>query len=161
MKHYVHDDVCGRIESFHQEPHDFSYYYKNTAKFDVNTESYDCVRELQQSGCLIYVIQYCLQKASELEFYTIPLYLTSLYSIKDGYNTKVYNIIRNVLMEEMLHMLQAANLLISIGGRPVINSASTAPAYPAVGLPGGVFPQLTVSLKKASLDHIYSVFMAI
>ena len=160
-QYFMQDKVCNTVRSFRQQPHDLNSYYKFTAQFNADSQSSNCLKELPQSGCSIYTIRYCLQKAVELEFYTIPLYLTSLYTIRDGYNVEAYNIIRGVLMQEMLHMLQAANLLISVGGRPVIDSASTAPAYPAVGLPGGVLPQLTVSLKKASLDHIYSVFMAI
>ena len=163
---YIHktfDEACNTVRSFHEEPHDLSSFYKFTAmtQSDTSKESVDCIKELKLSGCSVYMIQYCLQKAVELEFYTIPLYLTALYSIKDGYNAEVKNIIRGVVMQEMLHMLQASNILISIGGTPIIDSASTAPAYPATGLPGGVFPHLTVSLQKASLDLIYSVFMAI
>ena len=162
VKQLVFGEICEKIGSFLHQPPDISFYYKFTAQSGIYTaKSYSCTKELKQSGCSPYIIRYCLQKAFELEFYTIPLYLTSLYSIKPGYNVAAYNIMRSVLMQEMLHMLQAANLLISIGGRPVINSASSAPAYPAVGLPGGVFPNLTVSLKKASLDHIYTVFMAL
>ena len=165
LNQYVHKSAhtdCNLISSFHHQPHDFNKYYKFTTKYNANTQSgTNCIKELKQSRCFIHTIQYCLQKAFELEFYTIPLYLTALYSIKDGYNYEAYNIIRSVVMQEMLHMLQAANILISIGGRPSINSAASAPAYPATGLPGGVLPQLTVSLKKASLEHIHSIFMAI
>ena len=63
-------------------------------------------------------------------------------------------------MQEMFHMLQASNVLISTGGTPIIDSASIAPAYPATGLLVGVFPHLTVSLRKASIDQIFSTFMA-
>ena len=155
------NETCMVNSSFHEQPQDFNQYYQFTAKTDANDQSLDCIKELKDSVCSIYIIQYCLQKAIELEFYTIPPYLTALYTIKDDYNTEVKKIIRSVVMQEMLHMLQAANLLISVGGRPIIDSPNTAPAYPATGLPGGVFPHLTVSMKKASLDHIYSVFMAI
>ena len=163
MIDHVHEmeSYCNTHSNFHEQPHDFNNFYKGVAMAQVSDQTIDCIKELEQSGCSVYVIQYCLQKALELEFYTIPPYLTALYTIKDDYNTEVKKIIRSVVMQEMLHMLQAANLLISIGGRPIIDSPNTAPAYPATGLPGGVFPHLTVSMKKASLDHIYSVFMAI
>ena len=153
--------MCSSISSFKDEPQDIGNYFKSTAKINANDQQVDCIKELNQSVCSIYMLQYCLQKAIELEFYTIPLYLTALYSIKSGYNMEVQKIIRSIVMQEMLHMLQASNILISIGGTPIIDSASTAPAYPATGLPGGVFPHLTVSLRKASIDQIYSVFMAI
>ena len=155
------DEECSVVGNFNHQPHNFNGYYKYTAKYNANIQTVNCIEELAKSMCSIPTIQYCLQKAFELEFYTIPLYLTALYSIKDGYNTEAYNIIRSVVMQEMLHMLQAANLLISVGGRPVIDSATTAPKYPATGLPGGVLPHLTISLKKASLEHIHDTLMAI
>ena len=155
------DDECSAVGNFNHQPHNFNGYYKYTAKYNANIQTVNCMEELTRSMCSIATIQYCLQKAFELEFYTIPLYLTALYSIKVGYNTEAYYLIRGVVMQEMLHMLQAANLLISVGGRPVIDSATTAPKYPATGLPGGVLPHLTVSLKKASLEHIHGTLMAI
>ena len=101
-----------------------------------------------------------LQIALQLEFSTIPPYLTALYSIKDGYNQEAYEIIRSVVMQEMLHMAQAANLLIAIGGRPIIDSAQVAPSYPGK-IPGGVLPGLNVTLQKASPKYIADVFMMI
>ena len=152
---------CTVVGNFNHQPHNFNGYYEYTAKYNADMQTVNCIEELQKSMCSVPTIQYCLQKAFELEFYTIPLYLTALYSIKDGYNTEAYNIIRSVVMQEMFHMLQAANLLISVGGRPIIDSAASAPKYPATGLPGGALPHLTVSLKKASLEHIYDTLMAI
>lgn len=102
-----------------------------------------------------------LQLAVELEFATLPVYLTSLYSIVHGCNIEVYNLIHSVIMQEMLHMVQAANILIAVGGTPIIDSKDTIPKYPTIGLPGGVLPRLRITLEKASLIHIYKVFMGI
>ena len=102
-----------------------------------------------------------LQQAIELEFATIPLYLTALFSIKEGYNREVYSIIRTVVLQEMLHLAQAANLLIAFGGHPQIDSKMAAPRYPSKGLPGNVLPNLNVTLRRASREHIYEVFMAL
>ena len=102
-----------------------------------------------------------LQLAVELEFSTLPVYLTSLYSIVHGCNIEVYNLLHSVIMQEMLHMVQAANILIAIGGTPIIDNNKTVPNYPTIGLPGGVLPHLKVTLQKASLIHIYYVFMGI
>ena len=102
-----------------------------------------------------------LQQAIELEFATLPVYLTSLYSIVDGCNTEVYELIRSVIIQEMLHLTQAANILISIGGTPIIDSKDTVPKFPTIGLPGRVLPHLKITLEKASLTHIYKVFMGI
>ena len=113
----------------------------------------------QQGSCTLDDLKQQLQLAIELEFYTIPLYLTSLYSIVDGCNQEGYSLIATVVKQEMQHMTQAANILIAVGGSPLIDSPDIAPKYPAVGLPGGVLPSLRVSLQKLSLGHVYDTFM--
>ncbi len=110
--------------------------------------------------CTLDKLKKSIQTAIEVEFCTIPPYMTALYSIKDGYNRFVYDTIRSVVMQEMLHLAQAANLLISIGGRPLIDNASAVYNYPTK-LPGGVLPQLDVTLRKATPEHIANVFMMI
>ncbi|MET9734801.1 ferritin-like protein [Streptomyces sp. NPDC006458] len=59
-----------------------------------------------------------LQLAVGLELSTIPVYLTALYSIKDGHNSDAAQTIRSVVMEEMLHMVLAANVLSALGTKP-------------------------------------------
>jgi Ferritin-like len=71
-----------------------------------------------------------LQTAIELEHATIPPYLCALYSIPDGKNVSASALIRSVVMEEMLHMVLAANLLNAIGGRPNVNHQKFVPSYP-------------------------------
>ena len=111
--------------------------------------------------CSLDNLKLQLQQAVHLEFYTIPLYLTALYSIVDGCNQEVYMLISSVVKQEMQHMTQAANILIAVGGSPLIDSPDVSPKYPAVGLPGGVLPSLHVSLKKLSLPQVYNVFMGV
>lgn len=101
-----------------------------------------------------------LQTAIELEHSTIPPYLTALYSIKQGHNQEAAAIIRSVVIEEMLHMSLACNLLNAIGGQPAINVPNFVPNYPT-HLPGGLRPELVVSLKKCSIEHLRDVFMSI
>jgi hypothetical protein len=71
-----------------------------------------------------------LQTAVELEHSTIPPYLCALYSIIDGDNLPSAQIIRGVLVEEMLHMILASNVLNAIGGQPSINHPRFIPEYP-------------------------------
>ena len=71
-----------------------------------------------------------LQTALELEHSTIPPYLCALYSIKEGTNQKVAEIIRSVVMEEMLHMTLVSNLLNAIGGHPNVIHPDFIPVYP-------------------------------
>ena len=116
--------------------------------------------EDDDTECTLPLLKQQLQTAVQLEWATIPTYLTSLYSIVDGCNTEIYELIRGVIMQEMLHFTQAANILIAIGGSPLIDDASVTPTYPT-HLPGDVLPRLRVTAKKVSLPHIHNVFMAI
>jgi Ferritin-like len=101
-----------------------------------------------------------LQQAIELEHATIPPYLCALYSLKQGTNLGVAKLIRGIVMEEMLHMAIAANLLISVGGHPAIAYPGFVPNYPGP-LPAGLHGGLLVSLRKCSIAQIRDVFMVI
>ena len=116
--------------------------------------------EMDQDECTLDGLKRDLQDAITLEFATIPLYLTSMYSIKPGHNREVYDVIRSVVMQEMLHMAQVANILISLGGQPMIDGPEYLPVFPGP-LPAGILPQLEVTLQKASPKHIHEVFMII
>lgn len=71
-----------------------------------------------------------LQWAIELEHATIPPYLCALYSIHPARNPEVADIVRSVFVEEMLHLLLAANLLNAVGGRPRIDTPEMLAPYP-------------------------------
>ena len=75
-----------------------------------------------------------LQYAIGIELTTIPAYLCALYSIDPGTNTAAYEVIQSVVLEEMLHMGLAANVLNAIGGvpstDPVGDGPSPVPSYP-------------------------------
>lgn len=71
-----------------------------------------------------------LQVAIMLEHATIPAYLTALYSIKDVDNSDAGLVIRSVVVEEMLHMTLAANIMNAVGGKPKINRRKFVPKYP-------------------------------
>ncbi|MBC9726300.1 ferritin-like domain-containing protein [Streptomyces sp. TRM68367] len=101
-----------------------------------------------------------LQQALLVEHATIPPYLAALMSVKSGHNTEIAEIIRGVVMEEMQHMAQVCNILNAVGGEPVIGRPGLVPTYPG-RLPGPVLPDLTVRLRKLSLEHVENVFMAI
>jgi hypothetical protein len=77
-----------------------------------------------------------LHKAIQLEHATIPPYLTALYSIKPGCNFDCSLILREVAVEEMLHLTIAANLLNAVGGKPDLARRGFVPRYPAP-LPDG------------------------
>lgn len=103
-----------------------------------------------------------LQTAVELEFSTLPPYLTALYSITDN-SSYAYQLIRSVALEEMLHFNLAANMLLSVGGTPQI-TGDNCPQYPAQ-LPrqntNGPLGKLIIQLMPLSKDLLQNVFMAI
>ncbi|WP_212567109.1 ferritin-like domain-containing protein, partial [Pseudomonas aeruginosa] len=53
-------------------------------------------------------IKHALQTAIELEYSTLPLYLSAMFSL-EVQNYTAYNAIRSIAMEEMVHMAIAAN----------------------------------------------------
>ncbi len=89
-----------------------------------------------------------LQWAVELEFATIPTYLSGMWSIKDQ-TSEVYALVHSVVLEEMLHLALVCNMLKGIGGTPQFN----APTFPGP-LPGGVAPDLTVFLAGLSAQTV-------
>lgn len=101
-----------------------------------------------------------LQAAIELEHATIPLYLTAYYSIKSGTNTAAAEILRSVVVEEMLHLTIAANLLNALGGRPQLDKPGFIPSFPGP-LPMGIHGGLTVGLRKLSRRLVADTFLAI
>jgi hypothetical protein len=101
-----------------------------------------------------------LQSAIELEHSTIPPYLQALYSIIRGKNKIVADLIRSVVIEEMLHMTIAANVLNAIGGQPAINTPTFIPLYPGP-LPMNVHGGLQVGLAPFSKPLLETVFMEI
>ena len=82
-----------------------------------------------------------LQAAVELELATIPPYLCALYSMHSTGNQAAKLVIRSVVVEEMLHMVLAANVLNAIGGEPHLGGPDHTPRYPHE-LPDGVVMDL-------------------
>jgi len=100
-----------------------------------------------------------VQNAIRLEHATIPPYLAGYFSLRDS-NSEVADIIKSVVIEEMLHLTIAANLMISIGGSPVLNQPDFVPNYPHE-LPMGIGDSLEVKLKKCSREQVENVYMGI
>lgn len=102
-----------------------------------------------------------LQNAIELEHATIPPYLTALYSLKPGLNDEIAALLRSVVIEEMLHMTIAANILVSLGGHPKINHPAFVPDYPG-GLPMGIGgSDFEVHIAPFSMALVKDTFMVI
>lgn len=106
-------------------------------------------------------LHHWLEQAVVLEHTTIPPYLTAMYTLKPS-NAEIAGIIRSVVVEEMLHMTIAANVLIAIGGRPSINRPGFVPSYPDGPLPmdiGG--KDFKIPIQQFSLQLVHDVFMTI
>ena len=88
-----------------------------------------------------------LQRAIELEHATIPAYLYAYYSLDTERNARAAGILKSVAIEEMGHMVMAANILTALGGHPAISTPRFVPTYPGP-LPGGVEGQLVVGLRR-------------
>jgi rubrerythrin len=99
------------------------------------------------------LLKQTLQQAVELEFATIPIYLSALWSIKNNLHP-VAKSIRNVVQEEMLHLSLASNMLASIGGRPKLYDTTERGLRFPTGLPGGVHPELILRLSGLTDDAL-------
>jgi hypothetical protein len=97
-----------------------------------------------------------LQTAIELEWSTIPPYMVALLSMKLTANRQAANLIRGVMMEEMLHMALVANVLNAVGGTVHIGPDNV-PSYPLRLFEGRDFP---VDLAPFSAENV-ATFMKI
>jgi hypothetical protein len=103
-----------------------------------------------------------LQNAIRLEHSTIPPYLTALATLSGNSPSVVYarQVLHDIVVEEMLHMTLACNLLNAIGGHPKIAVTGFVPDYPHE-LPMGIAGDLVVHLKRYSRALIEDTFMKI
>lgn len=70
-----------------------------------------------------------LQAALELELATIPPYMMALLSIPEGESRTAADLIRSIMMQEMLHMTLIGNLISSLGGQSNLGKENI-PSYP-------------------------------
>ena len=99
-----------------------------------------------------------LQTAIGVEFGTLPPYLYALYSIRPGTNVEAAELIRSVVLQEMIHMCLGCNILNALGGNPKIAPIS----YPGP-LPSDIGPEgqrLTLHLlpfSKAAMEQAMKI----
>ena len=106
-----------------------------------------------------------LVQAAALELSTIPLYLYAAYSIQTGSyyqwnpGMSAFRTIRSVVIEEMLHLSLARNLLVAIGGggKFCCYDSEFVPKYPEPMLHR--VPELELSLEPCSPRLMTEVFM--
>ena len=83
----------------------------------------DLFRRLQANPADRLALQQAAQLALQVEFATVPVYLSGLYSIQDR-DCVAYQALRSVVMEEMFHLNQAANLVVALGALPRFTGAA-------------------------------------
>ncbi|GAB2198846.1 ferritin-like domain-containing protein [Sessilibacter sp. MAH4] len=104
-------------------------------------------------------LQQTAQLALQVEFSTIPVYLSALYSIANT-DSYAYQALRSVAIEEMFHVNQAANIIVALGALPKFTD-SAVPVYP------GYLPQANpnttphIGLFRASPSVFGDVFAGI
>jgi hypothetical protein len=120
------------------------------------------LRIMPQSLSSVDDLHNALQNAIRLEHSTIPPYLTALATLSGDTPSVKFarKVIRDVVVEEMLHMTLACNVLNAIGGHPDITCAKFVPTYPHE-LPMGVAGDLVVHLKRYSKSLVENTFMKI
>lgn len=105
-------------------------------------------------------LQGTIQKTIELEFATIPPYLTAMMSLRIDANREIWEVLHSVVVDEMLHMLINCNLLVALGGKPRIDSPQFVPRYPGP-LPMSIHSDLIVGLEAFSPTLVEKTFMGI
>ncbi|UKE74787.1 ferritin-like domain-containing protein [Xanthomonas graminis] len=91
-----------------------------------------------------------LQGAMDLELWTIPYYLTVLYSIKD-ISCAPYRLIQSAVYQEMLHAQLVSNIANAYGYSPVL----TAPIYQ-----GKAVPHLDFDLDTPNPTEVFTPYSA-
>jgi hypothetical protein len=99
-----------------------------------------------------------LRLAISVELSTIPPYLYAMYSLQDR-ESEATRLLRSIVAEEMLHLALAANILVSVGGRPAFLDPDLVPVYPT--LLAHHHPDLTIHLEPLSADLIRRTFLVI
>jgi hypothetical protein len=125
----------------------------------VSTETVDgLLADVATAAPTLDWLKQALQLAAQLELATLPPYLTARWTVKATGADPVARSIREIRGEEMLHLGLVCNMLVAIGGTPVL-TGDAVPIYPGP-LPGGVRPGLEVALRKldeAQLDTFMQI----
>ncbi len=102
------------------------------------------------NGWSIHDLRKHLQFAVDLEFWTIPFYLSVMYSIEDR-NQDAYQLIRTVVDQEMLHLQSACNIANAYGHKPTFE----APEYI-----GQTIPHINVGLDNPKVVDKFKPYTA-
>lgn len=93
--------------------------------------------------------------AVAIELYTVPFYTTVMTSIKDT-ESEAYNILRGILIEEMMHLQLAANLCIALDTTPRLSIPDYTRDIPYLK-PGVVINADMEPLNARTLDEMMAI----
>ena len=96
------------------------------------------------------ILQEHIQYAVDLEFWTVPYYMSTMYSIVDR-STEAFQLIQSVVNQEMLHLQSIANIGNAFGISPKFDN----PAYE-----GKYIPHLDFKLDKPDPRPLYEPYSA-
>lgn len=93
-----------------------------------------------------------LQAAVELEAWTIPFYLSAMFSVRER-SSEAYQLVQSVVNQEMLHLQLASNIANAYGYQPVLTPAVFA-------YQGTTVPHLDFSLDPDNPTQTFSPYSA-
>lgn len=96
--------------------------------------------------------------ASRIELSLVPPYLYAMYSIADQQG-EAAQMIKSVVVEEMLHATLATNLLLAVGGEPDFRTADAVPRYPSQMYHH--VPPVMLNLARCSPELVRDVFLVV
>lgn len=110
-----------------------------------------------------------LRVATQLELATIPLYLTSLYSIKPDRKDEndTYNYVFSIAVEEMLHLGLVSNILVGLGESaqlyvdPTTDPCSPFPVFGDSSFMPHRDPPLLLETGTLTYDRVQDIFMEV
>lgn len=106
-----------------------------------------------------------LYQAAQVELSTIPLYLYAAYSIQTSNYSQwspgmsAFRTIRSVVIEEMLHLCLARNLMVAVGGGDQISFYDSGFVFKYPNPMLHRIPDLVLQLEPASPELMQNVFM--
>ncbi len=103
----------------------------------------------------ISILHTLLQDALEVEHATIPPYFTAWISIMEGSNIEPKEIVRSVLIEEMLHLTLVANLMNAVGAKPNLTHKAFVPRFPHILPHSGVHFKIHIRKFSEAALHTF------
>ena len=108
-----------------------------TLQADIERLGYVPLAPPQDYDATMRSLRALVQQAIKVELGTIPPYMTALYTIRPEAPWQAAENMRSIVIEGMLHLVLAANVLNAVGGVPKVYSRDVMMRYPGT-LPFGI-----------------------